>query len=354
VEFLLCLSRTHLDPENHQRAHELLEQPLDWDYLCNTAFWHGTSQLMDRHLTREFAGAVPAEAAAKIREFCDHNVERSLTLARELAAVMTIFQSKGIRALAYKGPCLAKAAYGDLTLRAFGDLDILVFHPDVPVCAQIFRDRGYVLGEHTAVTTTGSEGRIRHEQRFLLHRPPGSQPPVISVELQWAIGQRRYFSRGSAEDFWPGHQIVSIEGVDIPTLAMQDLFPVLCVHGAKHFWRQLKWICDIAEIVAGQGGDLDWTALQRRAVDWDCYRVLLLGLHLAGDMFGITLPPSIREKANSLPAVHSLTAQIKAWMFRAIDPRLTMSERLLFRVRSRERLRSNMIHIWSKLLWLRD
>jgi hypothetical protein len=171
VEFLLCLSRTHLDPENHQRAHELLEQPLDWDYLCNTAFWHGTSQLMDRHLTREFAGAVPAEAAAKIREFCDHNVERSLTLARELAAVMTIFQSKGIRALAYKGPCLAKAAYGDLTLRAFGDLDILVFHPDVPVCAQIFRDRGYVLGEHTAVTTTGSEGRIRHEQRFLLHRP---------------------------------------------------------------------------------------------------------------------------------------------------------------------------------------
>jgi hypothetical protein len=41
-------------------------------------------------------------------------------------------------------------------------------------------------------------------------------------------------------------------------------------------------------------------------------------------------------------------------MFRAIDPRLTMSERLLFRVRSRERLRSNMIHIWSKLLWLRD
>jgi hypothetical protein len=318
------------------------------------AFWHGTSQLIDRHLTREFASAVPTVAAGVIRKFVDQNVERSLSLARELAELVSIFESQGIRALAYKGPCLAKAAYRDLTLRAFGDLDLLVFPGDVPACGEILRRRGYVLGDDTAFAATAREVKVRHEQRFLLHRPPGSQPPVFSVELQWAISQRRYFSRVSAEDLWPGRQIVSIEGVDVPTLGIHDLFPVLCVHGAKHFWRQLKWICDVAEIVTEQGPNLDWAALERRTTVWDCRRVLLLGLYVAGDILRAPLPPAIRQQTDSVPALRALTAQIKTWMFRAIDPQLTLSERLIFRVRSRDRLRSNFAHLWSKLLWLRD
>ena len=65
----------------------------------------------------------------------------------------------------------------------------------------------------------------------------------------------------------------------ISTLAPEDLLFVLSVHGAKHLWNQLKWICDIGELIA-RSPDLDWDEVLGDARARRARRLVLLGLWL--------------------------------------------------------------------------
>ena len=49
----------------------------------------------------------------------------------ELLKIFDLLKSHGVPAIAYKGPALATAVYGDIALRQFVDLDILVRKQDV-------------------------------------------------------------------------------------------------------------------------------------------------------------------------------------------------------------------------------
>ena len=57
---------------------------------------------------------------------CATNLRRGLWFASELLRITHHLAKKEIRAIPYKGPVLAQSAYGDLALRHFSDLDLLI------------------------------------------------------------------------------------------------------------------------------------------------------------------------------------------------------------------------------------
>jgi hypothetical protein len=75
--------------------------------------------------------AVPKANLAQLRNYFHANAQRNLFLTQELLKLLTLFKTNGISAIPYKGPVLAVAVYGNLALRQFGDLDILVHKRDV-------------------------------------------------------------------------------------------------------------------------------------------------------------------------------------------------------------------------------
>ena len=72
-------------------------------------------------------------------------------------------------------------------------------------------------------------------------------------------------------------------------LCPEDLLILLCVHGSKHAWEQLKWTCDVAELVRRRP-TLDWSRILFQADEWGCRRIVLLGLGMANSFSTLSCP----------------------------------------------------------------
>lgn len=86
-----------------------------------------------------------------------------------------------------------------------------------------------------------------------------------------------------------------LEGFRILAFPPEDQLLFLCVHAAKHLWSDLKWICDVAELIRAFP-DLDWHLALRQAALVRNERTLLLGLALAQRLLGAELPAWVRTR----------------------------------------------------------
>ena len=99
---------------------------------------------------------------------------------------------------------------------------------------------------------------------------------------------------------------VDLSGHKLRTLSDQDLMLVLCVHAAKHGWRQISWLCDITQLA--QSRALDWEGLGIQAGRLGIARIVAVSFLLAQKLLGTSLPE--RLEAQSDPSVEPLAQKI--------------------------------------------
>src|SRR6266487_5173379 len=144
-QLLICVARRSLDTATAQRMHSLVQQELDWDYLLNSANRHGLTQLLYRHLSSHCPETVPERVAAKLKEEFVGNSCAALHLMSELLRITKTLEGSGICAVGFKGPLLSLSAYGEIGLRQFGDLDILIKEQDFRRARSLLESEGYVI-----------------------------------------------------------------------------------------------------------------------------------------------------------------------------------------------------------------
>jgi hypothetical protein len=88
---------------------------------------------------------------------------------------------------------------------------------------------------------------------------------------------------------WQRRTSIPLKDKTVQGLAPEDLLIILCVHGSKHAWEQLKWVCDVAELLRAHDR-LDWQQVFATASTWRCERMVLLGLSLAQQLLDAPLP----------------------------------------------------------------
>src|SRR5262245_9947230 len=126
-ELLLCSARVVFDPGQTERCAKLFEQPLNWEYLLRMSYRHSTWPLLCWHANRLGPVGVPPAILDQLRDEFLWNAQHNLVLTGELLQLLQLFEGEGIRALSFKGPTLTAFAYGNLALRVFNDLDLLVW-----------------------------------------------------------------------------------------------------------------------------------------------------------------------------------------------------------------------------------
>jgi len=99
---------------------------VDWHRLLLLAEEHGVPGQLAACLNDSNAPAVPAEIKQTLVENRRAQNFLTLRLTAELFRLLQLFSAQGISALAIKGPVLAAQAYGDSSVRSYGDLDLLV------------------------------------------------------------------------------------------------------------------------------------------------------------------------------------------------------------------------------------
>jgi hypothetical protein len=305
---LLACASTHSADDITPRVRALIQNEIDWDRLLRLEERHRIVPLLYRQLQAANIESLPPAILARLRNHFYLSTVHNHLLATELSAMLKLFADNSIPVVPYKGPVLALELYGDISLRQFGDLDLLVHREDVPRAAALLNGRGY--RQQHQLTRPQEASLLRTECEHLFARAADQ----LYVDLHWEFVPRYFSLRLKAEGFWPRLVESSFEGAPALSFKTEDLLLILCVHAAKEFWERLIWLCDLAQLTNSHPG-LNWPQVIRQATQTGTRRMLLVSLSLAQDLLLTKLPPDILRLIEADSAIISLTAQIKQQLF---------------------------------------
>lgn len=146
-QLLVVCARTRLDSASAAQLGALVEAGVDWDRVLEGARHHGVMPLLHRHLS-DLGALVPAPVLAELSLYARNNAVHNLMLAHALLRILAALGQQGVGAVPYKGPVLASSAYGDVSLRSFKDLDLIVEAQDFGRAADTLQRLGYALSDH--------------------------------------------------------------------------------------------------------------------------------------------------------------------------------------------------------------
>jgi hypothetical protein len=328
---LLWGVQTFFTPTQTQQPPAVLLQPLDWVRLLQLACRHGVLPCLYRSLHTLSPNIVPQDGLTALRHHFQANAQRNLFLTGTLLKLLRLLEAHGIAALPYKGPVLAALAYGNVALRQFGDLDLLVRPQDADRAKALLWAQGYRWLDGHPPT---------HFPRLLKVYELVSPDGHVLVELHWALTSATFFFPLDPASLWTRLETVSLLETPVRSLAPEDLLLILCVHGAKHHWSRLGWICDVAAVLQA-APQLDWARCLAQARQLGGTRMLALGLRLAHDLLGARLPTEVGRWIQAEAVVSWLAVQVWARLFAAASPPHAW-DHPAFYLRLRERVRDRL------------
>ena len=334
VALLLCCARTNPSREIVEQIRGLLHSTMDWTYLLRMASGHGLTPLLYFNLKNNSPDLVPAPISDQLHVQFLANAGRNMFLAEELLKILALFETNAIPAIPHKGPVLAVCLYGDLALRTFADLDIIVRRTDIGKAKALLLSQGYRLG--LPLTRDQEIAFLNSDLEGWFVRQEGT----VRVEVQW--GERKDFPlTPDFEPFWKRLRQYSFHGRMVLTFSPEDLLLLLCLHGAEHCWERLNWVCDLTEFLRIHPG-IDWNGLIGRAEVQGCRRVLFLGLFLAHDLLAAPLPGDVLKTIQADSSVQALAIQVHEQLFRRENGPAAALQRSLFNLKVTDRFQDRI------------
>ena len=295
----------------------------DWALFLRLAEEHRVVPLVTDRIKNAKHILVPVEIRDTLHKLQREQTFFALQSTAELFRLLDRFAATRIETLLTKGPALSVRCYGDPGMRQYADLDFIIREADIRRGTQVMLDSGYqprvplaaidakkLTGEY-AFRKAGTDVLIEFhtERTFRYH------PRPLEIE--------KLFARRAG---------VMIDGRQVPALSIEDELILICVHGAKHFWERLMWIADVAALIGRQ--PVDWDRTMTVANEVGAERILRLGLRLASDLLGTSLPRQVAAAVQSDRTVSKLAAQIERSLPFG-ESNLGILQRAAFRVRMR-------------------
>ncbi|MBI4445032.1 MAG: nucleotidyltransferase family protein [Acidobacteria bacterium] len=337
-EILRCCAS--LQPAKSEEVLEhLLKQPPDWVHLLRLAACHTLTPLL-LHSLRESGTErlVPEEILLTLHNHVQENTCRNLYSCSELSKLLVAFARFPIDVMTFKGPTFAQQFYGSLSLRRFGDLDLLIRRNDVWKARDLLMAEGF---------TPEVPAASRPEQYWLLRQGQyicDRNRDDLRVELHWEFAPK-YFSVLLNDDLlWSRRRYTHLGGMPTPVPSHEDLLLILCCHGAKHLWSRLSWIADVKCLIRSTKS-LDWDYLMRRARETGTLRMLYTGLLVAGNLLACVLPQAIDKCVRKDASACELALDVLKHLETSGSPIPRTRETVPFHVRSRERWKDKLTYL---------
>ncbi|GJG86402.1 hypothetical protein tb265_15830 [Gemmatimonadetes bacterium T265] len=300
---VLATCRTPMTGAARRRAEALLDGPLDWQAVFACAGRWQVEPVAFTNLLAIAGEALPQATRQEATTRCWTARARSWKLTTVLLDLLRLLEGAGIPVIVLKGPAIGLVAYGDVTMRTFNDLDLLVQPADVRQARSLLVDAGY---------------RAYYDPRQELSRLKGQHPLEFSdgrthVDLHTTLFSRYLKLDIDAAAAWRDARTVPCLDSTIRVLARHHLYVYLCAHGAKHQWQLFRWVCDVAQLDAS----LEPTDVERitaLATTVGARRLVALGTRLAGRISGGAPTNVDADRMESEAATRALVRQVEtAW-----------------------------------------
>ena len=323
--FLLELARDGVIERTGKR--EPVRGGIDWGEFEQVARDHKMVPFVHQVVSTADGSIVPDSTVAELERQSRRYARRNLLLVETLHEVCELLDDHGLRVLPFKGPTLSAAVHGDVALRQSVDLDLLVSPAEVDDAMAVLRANGF------RTVVEGSPAVQRAARRTGNHYAIQSNVGV-RVELHWNLTPPHCPYPYDFDRLWNNRETVVLDGRVVPTLSTPERVLFLVVHGGKHRWKALAWLCDVAILFTAD--DIDWQEVSRMARERGCERLLNLAGVLCRDLLTVKLPRRITESVEADSAAEKLGVRVRErFLWRRTETELA---RLIYRLRSRERL----------------
>jgi hypothetical protein len=220
---------------------------IDWNKFVDTARRQRVMGLA-KDGVMEAGIAVPPRIAAKLAAEAAETAREALKLASEAWRIQVAFDEARIPCLFVKGSALALLAYGNLGIKQAWDIDLLVSPADVPRACEVLAALDY---DRLMPPALFPEARFRAWVEIAREGLFHNDKRKAHLELHWRLSD----NHAQLADVCASGPSLSVEiapGKALRTLAEDDLFAYLCLHGAHHAWARMKWLADVAAWLAGK------------------------------------------------------------------------------------------------------
>ena len=264
--------------------------------LARTADWTRFLSLVRRHRVQALvwkslaeAGATPPAAVADaLSADAGLIAEHNLRAAVESAKLLDAFTIAAIPTLFVKGLTVSKLAYRDAFLKMSQDIDVLVPSAAIAVAAAELERLRYRLAIPAAPQSARFERwHARHKES--VWRSPGG----LNLELHGRLADSPALIPGVGIGS-PRQEVEVAPRIVLPTLAREELFAYLCVHGASSAWFRLKWITDFAALIHGCPA-AEVERLYDRSQQLGAGRAAAQALLLANRVYGTPAVPGLER-----------------------------------------------------------
>lgn len=257
-----------------------VEANLDWPRVVELARFHRVQGLVAATL-RKYGAAIPHLVAQQLYGDSSDIAAQSLTAIAECRRLLAGFHTNNIPLLFLKGATLAQLAYCNPSLKSAIDIDVLIDPAQLNQAAQTLRDLGYLqmFPVDSAAGRTLEHWHFRSKESVWIK--PGSH---LHLDLHTRLVDNPALIPSIGINS-PTQDVELGGGIVLPTLAPDEMFAYLCVHGASCAWFRLKWISDLAGLIARfESRDIDH--LYGRSQDLGAGRAAAQALLLADHEFG--------------------------------------------------------------------
>jgi hypothetical protein len=335
AELLVHCARLDVDPSRTERIKTLLRQGIDWTKLLPLAQRQALIPLLYFQLNKVAAEQVPPARLKELRTRYQNNSALNVLLTGEMVRLLELFERDQIPALPYKGPAIGVGIYGNLSLRQFADLDILVSEADVWRATQLLIDRGYQA--HFVIPLRKQSTFIRLSYVRLFKR----EFDGTTVELHWRLAPRFFGAAFDTTRLLQATRMIQLQGANVRVPLTEDLILMLCIHGAKDCWEKLEWVCGLTELIRSDP-QIDWRSVLKRARELCCLKILSLGLLLARDLLEAPVPAETIAQLGQQQPLDLLADQVVARFFSDKQLPLTLVQRIRFHLLLKDSLREQL------------
>ena len=253
---------------------------LDWPKFVGLARYHRVQGLVWNSL-RRCSGSIPADAADALCEDARDISAQSLRKAAECRTLLERFGAANVPLLILKGLPLGGLAYSNPALKSAIDIDLLIDPADLGRAAGLLREHGYRL----IAPRDSDDDRALHAW----HRPWkesvwAKDSPRLQIDLHTRTSDSPRLIP-SIDVHSPRQWVEVAQEIRLPTLADEELFAYLSVHGASSGWFRLKWIADFAGLLHVRP-PVEIERLYRRSQQLGAGRAAGQALLLADRLFG--------------------------------------------------------------------
>jgi Uncharacterised nucleotidyltransferase len=300
-QILLTCTTPNLKPNQvEQLRYQLSNSVLDWSIILRLAAQHGMTAMLG-HILNQFCQDLLPHDIHKIFQVNLHGTKiRNLFLTKHLIQILNLLCESGIVAIPYKGPTLLQSVYGNIGMRKFNDLDLLVSPKDFAKSKTLLLANGY---QHKA--DFGWEASFYHPELQIeidLHQSlvPSHFSGGINYEMLLQQCVELKFSESS------------LENATVLVLNSEYLFLLLCIYTVKDHCSYKLRLCQLVDAVnlIQNVPEFDWDIVCDIAQSCGCWRLVLVQTQLLHWIWPLNLPASFQKSIAEDRLVNDLAQAI--------------------------------------------